>query len=122
MGQRNPAALGYCGLACGMCENACDPDCKGGGGHKGCHHRECCKARGLEGCWECEAFPCNKEFFASGGDDAWRGICIGSVECIKELGVEEYLRRAGERLGNPLPYGNYRYLDPEAVKEKLCAD
>lgn len=119
---RDPKCIGYCGLACGMCINACVPDCRAGGGAKDCFQRACCQRKGIHGCWECEQFPCNDGHFASSDDPAWRGICIGSVHTIRELGVEEYLRRVAERFGNPVEYGNQRYLDPEDVRAKLCRD
>ena len=121
MAKRDPTVVGYCGLACGMCKNACDQDCRHGGGPEDCHQRDCCINRELIGCWECEDFPCDRGFFADDDDPAFRGICIGSVQCIRECGVAEYLRRVETRLGNPVEYGDFRYLDPEEVKNKLCA-
>ena len=55
--------LAYCGLACSICEqnktcascrsNACE--------HRDwCQNRSCCIEKGLNGCWECDQFPCGK--------------------------------------------------------------
>ena len=122
MSERDAKSIGYCGLACGVCTHACNPDCRGGGGEKGCHHRDCCVEKGLEGCWECAEFPCENGFFASTGDTAFRGVNIGSVLCIQQCGKEEYLRRVVARFGKTVDYGDYRFLDPEDVRKKLCGE
>jgi hypothetical protein len=41
------------------------------------------------------------------------------VACIQECGETEYLRRVAARLGDPVEYGDYRYLDPEAARAVL---
>lgn len=54
-------AIGYCGLACCMCnENANCVGCQDGGCdiHGECKNYNCCKEKGLSGCWECDEFPC----------------------------------------------------------------
>ena len=56
--------LGFarCGLACCLCSenencNGCKADdCKD---RETCKNRTCCIAKGLNGCWECEDFPCS---------------------------------------------------------------
>lgn len=52
----------YCGLACDFCQEGKDcPGCK----KEGCHGKEwckcytCCKEKSLNGCYECEKFPCD---------------------------------------------------------------
>ena len=117
---RDRSAIGYCGLACGLCVHACEPDCRSGGGFEGCVQRACCTENGLDGCWECASLPCDKGTFAEDGDTAFRGVCIGSVLCIQECGTAAYLDRVAERLGDPVEYGDCRYLDPGAVRSMLC--
>jgi hypothetical protein len=112
--------VGYCGLACGMCVNACVPRCREGGGPVDCYQRECCSRKGLDGCWLCDEFPCNNGFFEDGDDPAFRGICIGSVQCIKDCGLERYIELAAAKLGPVIEYGDHRYLDPEGVRRTLC--
>jgi hypothetical protein len=114
--------VGYCGLACKKCKNACQPGCRGGSGPEDCYQRNCCNNRALQGCWECIDFPCNNGFFEDGNDPAFRGICIGSVQCIKEFGIEKYLRIVSTKLGKVIEYGDYRYLNPEDVKKMLNAE
>lgn len=51
----------YCGLACCICsENENCVGCR----NEGCEDKEwcknynCCREKGINGCWECEDFPC----------------------------------------------------------------
>ena len=114
--------VAYCGLLCGLCVHAtADREgcagCRNGGGSKDCHQRACCTAKGLDGCWQCEAFPCDDGFF---GDDAWRGLCIGSVQCIKEYGLVGYVGRLVARVGRSIELGDYRHKTTEEVRDLLC--
>jgi len=116
--------VAYCGLVCGVCRNAVQKGCKGcrsGGGDEDCYQRKCCIKNGLDGCWQCEKFSCNKGFFAD-ADKAWRGLCIGSVQCIKDYGIESYVDRLVSRLGKDVEYGDYRFRDPQEIKTMLCGD
>lgn len=53
--------IGYCGLPCFLCKDrencvGCKNDgCKD---KEWCKNLKCCKEKGLNGCWECETFPC----------------------------------------------------------------
>lgn len=38
----------------------CQRGCKGGEGRPDCEIRDCCKQRGLDLCFDCSEFPCNK--------------------------------------------------------------
>ena len=53
--------LAYCGLACAVCGEASCTGCRDGGCADGdrCVNRRCCVEKGLRGCWECDAFPCD---------------------------------------------------------------
>lgn len=56
----NPIA--YCGLACCVCsENNKCVGCQSGGCdiHGWCKNHNCCREKGLNGCWECDDFPCS---------------------------------------------------------------
>jgi len=53
--------LAYCGLACCACgENETCVGCRNAGckNKEWCKHFNCCKEKGLNGCWECDEFPC----------------------------------------------------------------
>lgn len=99
--------VAYCGLVCGVCVNAAAEKggcvgCRRGGGAEDCYQRKCCVEHEFVGCWQCQCFRCDKGFFA---DEAWRGLCIGSVQCIKERGIEGYVEALVSRLGHVVEYG-----------------
>lgn len=54
----------YCGLACCVCgENEDCAGCRNGGcrEREWCGIQKCCRKKGIEGCWECESFPCGED-------------------------------------------------------------
>lgn len=58
---KSEKGIAYCGLACCICsenENCAgcrNKDCKN---KDWCKNFNCCKKKGINGCWECEDFPC----------------------------------------------------------------
>ncbi len=123
-GQDVAKTVAYCGLVCGVCAHAAPHDggcqgCRHGGGPADCYQRECCVGNGLDGCWQCDEFPCDKGFFA---DDAWKGLCIASVQCIKDSGIGPYVDRLVSRLGTTVEYGEYRHKSPEQIRAALYGD
>ena len=51
----------YCGLACCICsENETCEGCRNDGckDKEWCKNFNCCREKGLSGCWECSEFPC----------------------------------------------------------------
>lgn len=113
--------VGYCGLVCGVCRNALKgcTGCRKGGGDEHCYQRECCEENGIEGCWECGEFPCGKGYFA---DDAWKGLCIGSVQAIKDHGLRRYIELVTTILGSDVEYGDYRFKDPDEIRAILAGE
>ena len=110
--------VAYCGLVCGLCKGAqegCE-GCRKGGGDAECHQRACCLERGIEGCWLCEDLPCDSGFFA---DEAWRGLCIGLVQCIRERGMEQFVSLVEARLEKVVDYGEYRHKTEQEVLAML---
>ena len=103
-----------CGLYCSVCSHLAEgcPGCVDGGGDPKCYQRSCCRERDLEGCWRCEDFSCGQGFFA---DDAWRGLCVGFVLAIRELGVERCLERVRSTMGDHVDYGAFRFRTAETV-------
>ena len=54
--------IAFCGLACALCSEAahcvgCRDD--GCADREWCTNLKCCRARRLNGCWECAEFPCS---------------------------------------------------------------
>ena len=119
--QRLAETVGYCGLLCGVCSHSFKgcKGCRDGGGSPECFQRTCCTDRQIEGCWQCADFPCDKGFFA---DDAWKGLCLGCVQCIKDKGIEAFAELAAECFGKVVDYGDYRHRDPEQIRSMLCQD
>ena len=113
-----------CALVCGVCPEAAPEKgscvgCKGGGGDaKECYQRQCCAQKQLSGCWECDAFPCDKGFPED--SDGFRGFFVGIVLAVQELGLERYVQRVATRMGQPVKYGDWRDKNPEDVRRFLC--
>jgi hypothetical protein len=51
----------YCGLACCVCQDEKCAGCRNYActGKEWCKNFNCCKQKGLKGCWECPDFPCS---------------------------------------------------------------
>lgn len=78
--------LAYCGLACLICgENEMCAGCRNAGckNKERCKHFNGCKEKGLNGCWECEEFPC------SGMHDKVRVLAF--AQFIKQHGEEKLI-------------------------------
>jgi hypothetical protein len=113
--------IAYCGLDCSICIHASSDregcaGCHQGGGAKDCHQRKCCQERSLEGCWQCEEFPCSNGFF---GDEVWKGLCIGCCTVIKKVGKEKYTRLAREKMGEKVELGDYRFKTSQDIQDIL---
>ncbi|PWM47411.1 MAG: DUF3795 domain-containing protein [Clostridiales bacterium] len=80
--------ISYCGLACFLCseKDGC-VGCHDGGCdiHGWCKNYNCCREKGLNGCWECMEFPCECNMFEK------PRICA-FVKFAKEYGVDELIR------------------------------
>jgi len=113
-----------CGLVCGVCpavEKRGCVGCKNGGGDASeCYKRQCSAEKQLSGCWECDTFPCDKGFPEEPASDGFRGLFVGKVLAVQELGIESYVHRVITRMGVPVEYGNWQHEAPEDVKRLLC--
>jgi hypothetical protein len=56
------------------------------------------------------------------GSPEWRGLGIASIECIKEHGLEGYVRKLTDRFGNVVEFEPFKSKSPQEVKEMLCGD
>ncbi len=104
--------VGYCGLVCGVCENRCPCKLSPEVGDANCYQRTCCQEKGLDGCWECEQFPCDNGYFAR-DNETWRGLCIAATQCAREQGLEDYVRMIVTRFGLTAEYGDITHKTPE---------
>jgi len=117
--QTGAAEVAYCGLVCDpVCIHARSGcvGCRAGGGPDSCDLRRCCEERGIEGCWQCISFPCAK---GASGDDAWRGLNVGCVQMIVDMGAATFAALAVLRLGDGFDYGYLRYQTPDHVQAIL---
>jgi hypothetical protein len=80
--------IAYCGLACVVCsENINCVGCRNEGctDKEWCKNLQCCKTKGLNGCWECNEFPCKGNML-----DKIRIRAFAIF--IKEFGIETLLK------------------------------
>ena len=85
-------SIAYCGLVCGLCSEDGGCNCKSGNhcgkrlSPEGCYQYNCCTARNLNGCWECQDAPCGIDMLAP---DKIKMRAF--VQCIKEDGVKKFI-------------------------------
>ncbi len=96
--------VAYCGLACVFCspETGC-PGCRTGSGcgrEAVCLHKKCCITRGIHGCWECDAFPCNRDMHAPERDVRLKAF----VRYIRENGIPRFVERLRANLAAGIQY------------------
>lgn len=57
-------SIAYCGLVCKLCNEGKSGQCIGCRGKcNGCSIKECAQGRRINGCWECNEFPCEEGMF-----------------------------------------------------------
>lgn len=112
--------IGYCGLLCKLCHLAehCD-GCKSDKNccgkylsEDGCYQYHCCVSKKLNGCWECDDFPCDKDMFSDSHDIRLRAF----VRCAKEEGLEKLAEYVTLNQQRGIMYGynkDYDNLDSE---------
>lgn len=119
-------SIGYCGLLCGLCcddgkcscksENHCGKRLAPGG----CYQYNCCSAKGLNGCWECDEFPCGIDMLEESH------VKIRAFDkCMKEDGVDKFLSYIEKNKANGVVYhvngvlGDYDLATEDEVLELL---
>jgi hypothetical protein len=67
----------------------CKRGCRSGGGSPFCRMRRCCERKGIDGCWECDAFEtCEKlEFLSANHGDAH----LRNLRKIRRGGIDGFL-------------------------------
>ena len=116
--------VAYCGLNCSTCIHARQTresctGCHQNGGAEDCHQRKCCVAKGLNGCWQCDEFPCEDGFL---GDEAWRGLYIGCCNVIAKVGKSRYAQLVRERMGDEVELGDYRHKTARDIEDILLTN
>ena len=98
-----------CGLNCGLCpryytvgSSRC-PGCAGEGfteSHCSCSMLSCCQRKGLEYCFECDEYPCNK-YDGEGLIDSFitHLNIFRDAKKAKKIGIEAYTAELDEKIG-----------------------
>ncbi len=73
-----------------MVKFRCKRACRGGGGPPVCRIRECCREKGIEGCWLCDDFEsCKKmDFLKKFHEDGH----IKNLRILKKSGVDSFIK------------------------------
>jgi len=117
--------IGYCGLICTFCHRAsectgCSTEgntCERRLSASGCFQYECCKEKGIRGCWECEIAPCDKDMFSPGHDLRLRAF----IRFAKEHGIEKLAECVLINQKNGILYGYKKDYDNLASEEAVIA-
>ncbi len=115
-------SIAYCGLICELCHQANECDgCKSKknncGKHlseAGCFQRMCCIEKRIDGCWECDNFPCDKDMYSKSHDPKVKAF----AQCIKEDGVENFINCVlkNKKRGLDIKYqGDYNFKNETEV-------
>ncbi len=100
--------IGYCGLVCMFC-NGCDSCRDKDQGIQveeiECYHKRCAMMSDLNGCWECEKFPCS-------AGNMFNNIRVRTfVQFIKEEGIETFIKCIMKNQQNGIKYGEANEYD-----------
>lgn len=98
--------IAYCGLICPL--DSCYKNCGGcksgkGCGDVNCFHKKCCIEKSLNGCWECESFPCSSGYFSDKNKS--KGQFTGCIKYIKEAGLLQYVETIKSNNMSGIKYG-----------------
>ena len=98
-------SIAYCGLICGLCQPEAVCSCKGNNhcgkrmSPQGCYQYNCCREKGINGCWECEESPCGKDMLAPE-----KVKLRAFVRCIKQDGIEQFSKYIVENQHKDIVY------------------
>ena len=114
--------LGLCGLACVLCGAEDCLGCKARAAKEGCDCSvyKCVTARGLDGCYQCDDFPC--------GEDMHKSKRVRAFNLYaKQFGKAALLERLRINYENGIAYhrgnekGDYDLLETEEAIMRLIA-
>jgi hypothetical protein len=76
---------------------ACAFNCKGGSGWGNCPVRKCCTEKGIDFCFECSEFPCERNWSGkSEHANVFTADKISRLKEMREIGVEEWIKKQWE--------------------------
>lgn len=102
-----------CGLICGLCKENHE-GCNGCRYGENCFQLNCCKAKGLAGCWECDSFPCGNGYL---GDEKWKGVITGFAKCIRVVGPDKFYKDVKSKFGSSIDYHEYTSI---SARNLIC--
>ena len=119
------ASIGYCGLVCKLCHlsdkcSGCKSEHNCCGRHlsgSGCYQYNCCVNKGIEGCWECEDFPCAEDMFSDSHDVRLRAF----IRCAKEEGIEQLAEYVLVNSQKGIRYGHKKDYDGLGSEEAVLS-
>lgn len=108
--------VGYCGLVCMFC-NGCNSCREKDSGIMiediECYHKRCSLISNLNGCWECEKFPCSE-------GNMFNNIRVRSfVQFIKDEGIETFMDCIVRNQQNGITYGEKNDYDKVSTSEEI---
>ncbi len=115
-------SIAYCGLVCSLCHLSTECDfCKNSAilckRSEICFQRNCCIPKGLEGCWECTEFPCDKDMHAPPSDIKIKAF----VTFIKTKGVETFIDCLVKNESKGIHYGLGKDYDGRENEAEVIA-
>lgn len=108
--------LGYCGLVCMFC-NGCSSCREKDEGIRNedieCYHKRCALMNNLNGCWECDKFPCSE-------GNMFQSTRIRTfVQYIKDEGLETFMDCIIKNQQNGITYGENNDYDKVSTSEEV---
>jgi len=119
-------SVAYCGLLCLLCQPNEVCSCKTGNhcgkrlSPNGCYQYNCCRSKGLNGCWECADAPCGKDMLAKD-----KVKIRAFVTCIREEGMDRFAEYIIRNAENGIVYhrkgifGDYDLVSEDKVLKLL---
>lgn len=107
--------LAICGLACVLCSDEECPGCKARGckGENDCSVYKCAEGKGIDGCYQCDKFPCDEDMLKGVRNRAF-------IRYARQFGKQALLDRLHENFKNGITYhtpdglkGSYDLLTTE---------
>jgi hypothetical protein len=73
----------------------------------GCFQYDCCVSKKINGCWECDDFPCENDMFSANHDIRIRAF----VRLAREDGIHKLAEYVLKNQQNGILYGHNKYYD-----------
>ena len=122
-------SIAYCGLVCRLCFLAdkcdgCKADrsrCERDMSDQGCPQKTCCRARSMEGCWQCRELPgCTKGIYSEGEMSKVKAFALYIQKEGREAFVSDIIRNTADGLSveKGRDYDNLRIAEVHALLKR----